>query len=269
MRFDKPRYIDRFVKSPAAVTLNSGEAVSVYSISDGLTEDEKNEWARHIRAHFIKDEDVAGGAASNNITTQEYMENLVLPSVTEHAKDVSGNFGEIVFCDFIEFILGYAVPRYKLYENPPGQPTQGIDIVAYKKHPTDKKKDCVLYAEVKAILSKSGYVTLQKAINDIDGRKKKHFALALDTARRRLKSMGEEAESDEIARFQDSENIPIRKLFAGLITQSATCNSSDFLATDDYVGVSIAAGSVIEAHVIHASVLWELAKDLWRRACSL
>jgi hypothetical protein len=260
MKFNKPQYISHFVKNNANITLNSGESVIVYSISNDLTETELNEWAKHILMHYIPQDKITNGAVIHNISEQKYIEDYVLPSVSEQTKDVSGNFGEIVFCDFIEFVLGYSVPRYKFYDNQRGNPTQGIDIVAYKMNTRPSPNDTILYAEVKASLSKVNFNRLQNAINDIEKRKDKDFALALNTAWRKLESIGNIDESNKIKRFLDSETNCKRTKSAGLITAATACS------TEDFVGVNISNGNTIETHVIYAPDLWELAKDLWKRA---
>jgi len=262
MKFNKPQYISHFIKNNANITLNSGESVIVYSISNDLTETELNEWAKHILAHYTSQDDIIEGAKSNKISEQKFIENFVLPSVSNQnqTKDVSGNFGEIVFCDFIEFVLEYSVPRYKLYGNPPGNPTQGIDIVAYKMDARPDPDDIILYAEVKASLSETIFSRLQDAINDIEKRKDKDFALALNTAWRKLKLIGNVDEATKIKRFLDSEKPCKRVKSAGLITTANACN------TEDFVGVNISNGNTIETYVIYAPDLWELAKDLWKRA---
>jgi len=260
MKFNKPQYISHFIENNANITLNSGESVIVYSISNDLTETELNEWAKHILAHYISQDDIINGAKSNKISEQKFIENYVLPSISNQTKDVSGNFGEIIFCDFIEFVLEYSVPRYKLYGNPPGNPTQGIDIIAYKMNTYPDPDDTILYAETKAVLSKTNFNKLQNAINDIEKRKDKDFALALNTAWRKLELIGNINESIKIKRFLDSEKSCKRSKSAGLITTANACN------TEDFVGVNISNDNTIETHVIYAPDLWELAKDLWKRA---
>lgn len=263
MKLPKPKYTDRFTRNSAEIRIQSGEVVSIYSIADGLTDDEKNEWAKHILAHYIKESDIDRGAGLQGKTRAEYIEQMILPSTSlRNGAEVSGVFGEIVFCDFIEHILGYSVPRYKLFGTFPGNPNQGIDIVAYKLDTAKRSNDTAVYAEIKAVLSKTQFDKLQAAITDSEKRTDKDFALALDAARRKLEMMGDAEEATDIARFEDSEKPCRRIKSAGLITASNSCTS------DNFVGIRITAGNKIESYVIHASDLWNLAKDLWRRACS-
>jgi len=260
MKLNRPQYINHFVKKNSAVTLNSGESVIIYSISENLTDSELDEWAKHILAHYISQDDITNGAKKNKISEQEFIENYVLPSISNQKKDVSGNFGEIIFCDFIEFVLKYSVPRYKLYGNPPGNPTQGIDIVAYKMNARSSPDDTILYSEIKSFLSRTNFSKLQEAINDIEKRSDKDFALALNTAWRKLGLIGNMDEAAEIKRFLDSERSCKRIKCAGLITTANSCGA------DDFIGVNISSGNTIETHIIYAPDLWELAKNLWRKA---
>ena len=263
MKLPKPKYTDKFIQNPDEVRIQSGEVVSIYSIADDLTDDEKNEWAKHILAHYIKEADIDRGARIGGKTRAEYIEQSILPLTSlRNGSEVSGVFGEIVFCDFIEHTLGYSVPRYKLFGTFPGNPNQGIDIIAYKFDKTKRSNDTALYAEIKAVLSRTQFNKLQDAILDSEKRPDKDFALALDAARRKLEMMGDVEEAADIARFEDSETPCKRIKSAGLITASNSC------ASDNFVGISITVGKKIESHVIYATDLWNLAKDLWRRACS-
>ncbi len=268
MRFPKPLYVDKFQQVSAEVKLNSGEPVVVYTISQTLTDEEKNEWAKHILHHYITDADIETGAKTNNLSKAEYIKSFVLPSIElRKGSEVSGVFGEIVFSDFIEYVLDYVVPRYKRFNTYPGNPNQGIDIVAYKLDKENQDKDVVLFAEIKARLSCQDFHQLQKAINDAEKRSDRKCAIALDSARRKLRSMGNFDEAQDIARFADSEKTCIRIKSAGLITAAKNCTSDDFASHDSFMGVNISSGKKIETHVIFANDLMNLAKDLWERAC--
>lgn len=268
MRFPKPQYINKFQKLSTEVKLNSGEPVVVYTISQTLTDEEKNEWAKHILHHYISDGDIDAGAKIHNLSKAEYIKSFVLPSIElRNGSEVSGVFGEIVFSDFIEYILDYVVPRYKLFNAYPGNPNQGIDIVAYKLNRENHDKDVVLFAEIKARLGCKDFHKLQEAINDAEHRSDRQCAIALDSARRRLKSMGNLDEAQNIARFADSEKPCIRMKSAGVITSAISCTSDDFASHDNFIGVNINSGEKIETHVIFANDLMNLAKDLWERAC--
>jgi hypothetical protein len=258
MRFSRPQYIDRFQKSTVPVQLGSGEFVNVYSIAAGLTDTEKNEWAKHILAHYISTADIAKGARITGKTEQEYIQKFVLPTA---GKDKSGEFGEIIFADFIEYILGFTVPRFKQYGKYPNNPTQGVDIIAYKADATNSTNDTVLYGEIKSYLSERSFPILQKAIDEITGRDDEKFSLALEIMRLALERRGDEAESKEVERYSNPAENPCKRIkSAGLITLANACE------TNDFVGVKISAGNTIETHVIYATDIWTLAQDLWRRA---
>lgn len=268
MRYPKPRYVEKLSLVKGNIRLNSGEQVVVYTINPDLTEDEKNEWAKHILAHFISADDIQKGAKRLSINEADYIRDYVLPSLTlRNGSEVSGIFGEILFSDFIEYILEYSVPRYKLYGGYPGNPNQGIDIVAYKIDNHNHSNDTVLYAEIKARLSGANFPVLQDAIDDIENRYDIQFSLALDSARRKLEILGCYDEAEDIARFESSEKPCVRVKAAGLVTSASKCSSANFAQTTNYVGVNIHNNNKIETYVIYAKELMELAKDLWSRAC--
>lgn len=268
IRLSKPHYIDKFEEIPTEIKLNSGEIINVYTISPNLTDDDKNEWSKHILHHYISDDEINVGVNTNKLSKEDYIKNFVLPSIElRNGGEVAGVFGEIVFSDFIEYILHFKVPRYKFYNNFPGNPNQGIDIVAYRMDEQNTNNDTVLFAEVKARLNNKNFHELQKAINDAEKRTDKDYALILDSARRKLSAMGDFEGAEAISRFSDSESPCKRIKSADLITSANSCSSEDFVAKGKFLGVNIRNGEKIETHVIYAEDLWDLAKDLWRRAC--
>lgn len=80
MKFNKPQYINKLLANSTPVNLNSGESVVVYSIAPNLTDDELNEWAKHILAHYISANDIKNGATIHKVSEQEYIETFVLPT---------------------------------------------------------------------------------------------------------------------------------------------------------------------------------------------
>lgn len=262
MLLERPSFISQFLKCDNEIKLQSGEKICVYTIK-AVSNEEKNEWAKHLLNNFTTEQEIINGAKLNNVSKTEYIKQFVLPSEDlRNGSELSGVFGEILFSDFIQYILGYEVPRYKFYGGYPGNPNQGIDIIAYKFCVDGQsEEDEMLFAEIKSRLSCKNFGILQEAIDDIEKRQEKEYALALDAARRKLELMNNKMEAKHLERFQDSENPCKRVRIAGINTSALFCDSNDF------IGVKISANSTVLLHVIYANDLMFLAKDLWRRAC--
>lgn len=258
MRYKKPKYIEWFVKNPEEIKLDTGESLVVYSINHQVDDSILDEWGKHISQHYIDDYRAEERAHKLKVSKEEYLKSNWFDLA---GKDISGNFAEIVFSDFIEFVLGFQVPRYKLFNNYPGNPQHGIDLFGFKFNEKDSTKDIVNFMEVKAVLSKKDYSTISSSVEDINKRTDKQFALILENAHEKLFSLGCFDEVTMIERFQDSEKQCIRLKSSGAITISDTCTS------DDFIGLKVTNGLDVMIHLIHGNDLLNVAKDLYRRAC--
>lgn len=260
MKVNRPAYINWFTKNTTPVIISTGEIVVVYSINHIVDDIILDEWAKHLLYQYCDNTTITSEALACGKTVENYIKEDVLPN---RPMNLSGNFAEMLFSDFVEFVLGYNVSRYKYFElSTPNSSPNGIDLIALKFDNNNHVNDVALFMEIKARLKETNFNKLQEAINDITKRDDKDFALALNAAKRKLKARGENQEALQFERFQNPAENPFKKILAaGAITQSIHCSSTDC------IGISVPDGSNIKLHIIHADDLWNLAKDLYRRAC--
>lgn len=261
MRYGKPKYINWLIKNDGEFKLKTNESVNVYSINHEHDEEILDEWGKHISQHYISNDQAEQRASQLKIPKYDYMFKFWLDLA---GKDISGNFAEIVFSDYLEYVLNFEVPRYKLFNNYPGNPQQGIDLVGFKFFNNDKTyspNDAVNFMEVKAALSRTDYKTITNSIDDINKRTDVHYALILENAHEKLRSFGCFDEVALIERFQDSEKQCVKIKSSGALTISSANFENDFL------GLSVTNGKNVTIHLIHGIDLLDLAKDLYRRAC--
>lgn len=250
--------------------------INIYYLNHNiLTEDELNKWAISIRNNYIPDgliDDIMNGISESK---KEYIQNNVLPDYTSMPGKITftGEFGEILFYDYITFVLNYDSPRrrYRSKSNK-NTPIQGSDVIGYKVddvHNPDPD-DTLLIAEVKTRASSKSYSDYNKTIKDsiIHSRKDRNrIAESLYSEKSKLLHENKKDEANIIARFQNKTDTPFLTTYKAV----AILNKGSHLDKNKIQSI------VEELHddnydtdliIIYSDHLLELFKDLHRRACN-
>lgn len=210
-RVDKPSYLTWLI-AEENVILDNGEPIVCYKL-DYVDDDAiLDNWALHIRRHYIPDDELVEGCENLEMSAEEYLRQNVIPQKGEYLAGTarSNVISEVLFSDLLEFVYGLEVPRYRQY-NMSGKTVSehGTDIIGYKFYNPDKrpdKRDCLVTIEVKAALTQESTDVIEKAVVDA---KKDEFRLAqsLDYMRRKLKRMGQTKAAKDVLRFQNKTKI--------------------------------------------------------------
>lgn len=209
---DKPSYLKWLVEENDVI-LDNGESIICYKLN--YTNDEKviDEWAIHIRRHYISDQDLADSCEELEMTPGEYLRQYVIPQKGEGrlvGTARSNGISEILFSDLLEFVYDLEVPRCRM-DNMSGKTVSehGTDLIGYKFYNFDKTpsiKDRLVTVEVKAGLTQTTTEVIEKAV--IDANKDEYrLAQSLEYMRRKLKKMNKNGESKAILRFQRKDKV--------------------------------------------------------------
>ena len=131
---EKPSYLSWIVKEDGVV-LDNGEPIKCYRLD--YEEDDKvlDEWALHIRRHFVSDEELIENCIDLDLTPEEYLKKYIIPQKGGRLGSTarSNYISEILFSDLLEFVYGLEVPRYRQY-NMSGTTVSehGTDVIGYK-----------------------------------------------------------------------------------------------------------------------------------------
>ncbi|MEV9593268.1 Hachiman antiphage defense system protein HamA [Aliarcobacter butzleri] len=109
--------------------------IDIYQFNYDLNDEEiLSNWARHFRNHYCLDELIDDLRDGTNLSREEYLKNLKFPEEGRNgAKTRSGDFGEILISDFIEYNLNFWVPRTRFSDRANrNNPTQGVDVIGFK-----------------------------------------------------------------------------------------------------------------------------------------
>ncbi|GKW47020.1 Hachiman antiphage defense system protein HamA [Planococcus sp. NCCP-2050] len=194
---------------------NDGKLIELYDFSHEEDEDVLREWARHFKQQYCLEDEIDLLREGTGLSRGEYLEKFKFPTLTGGAGPGirSGDFGEILIADYLEYILGFWVPRTR-YGNKTvrNESTKGSDTLALKViGDSDSLEDTLAIYEVKAQLSQTkGRVNprLQDAINDSSKDIILRKAESLNAAKQYfIKSKDIEA-ARKISRFQMPEDRP-------------------------------------------------------------
>jgi len=222
-----PEYLHH-LKLDESLTLSVGGTCECWELDVPYDAACLSEWANRFRQTYCPDSDVDILRAGTGKSRAEYLLELVFPdkSAPPGPGVRSGDFAELLVADYVEFILGYWVPRGKYAEKGSrNESVKGVDIVGFKfpdggqPRPTDE----MLTFEAKAQLVDGKYKgRLQDAVDD-SGKDYLRAGETLAAMKRRMHVTGERASMLVVERFQNAVDRPYRLLSgaAAILSDSA------------------------------------------------
>lgn len=266
--FIKPAYL-RHLNQAESLTLAGGGKCEVWELQVGTDAACLSEWASRFRQTYCPDSDIDILRSGTGKSRAEYLMELVFPdkSVPPGPGVRSGDFAELLVSDYVEFILGYLVPRGKYAEKGSrNESVKGVDIVGFKCPDAGQPKstDEMLTFEAKAQLGDGKYKgRLQDAVDDSS----KDYLRAAETLaamKRRMHVSGERASMLVVERFQNAVDRPYRFLSGAAAILSGTAFDADGIK-----GTSTAkhnnAGN-LRLIAVNGEDLMTLAHALYQRA---
>ncbi|MFR1723473.1 Hachiman antiphage defense system protein HamA [Emergencia timonensis] len=227
-----------------------------------------DDWALHIRRNYINDDDLLDDAAINGMTVEQYLKEYVIPQKNEPLGPTarSGDMGEIIISDLLEFILEYSVPRYKM-KNRSGKNNsqQGTDIIAYKFYKDDKtpnENDELVATEVKTALTKTDCSVLENAIKH-SAKDSYRLARTVDHCRKRLRELGNISEMQDITRFlnKTEKNYKLTYVAAGISSCEAVSSPIELGVLGDQLEIK----NEQKIFFIHGRKLMDITHDIYER----
>ena len=273
MFFDNSKYFV-FDKS---ISYSNGKEIQVYKLDNELLDDSiLNNWASGLRNNYVEEILLEPLVKGTGLTKQEFLERNIFPNHQNRlgASTMSGEFGEILVYDYINFALKHYVTRTRYLEKVnPDMPVPGSDVIGYKVKNIDKpsKTDHLIVAEVKTRSSKSGNKNslCEKTIKDaIEHSVKDRVRLgeSLNAEKRRLFNRLRNDEAKIIERFQNKTDNPFTiDFFAIAVIDSELYSDQIVLNAVNSQHENVKSTSIL---IIHSKELLLFLRDLYRRACS-
>ncbi|WP_336986805.1 Hachiman antiphage defense system protein HamA [Altererythrobacter aquiaggeris] len=228
-------------------------------------------WAAHFRHHYCADADLPALVNGTGKSKAEFLNTILFPDakVAPGPSLRSGDFGEILVADFIEFILGYWCPRELRYQDRWNRQdsTKGCDIVGFKfvNNKGESANDELYIFESKSGLSATKSNRLQDAVTDS---MKDHLreAMTLNAMKQRLLVRGEAAQVEAVQRFQNETERPFRRINGAAAVLDIDVFATTKLEETDATGHKNVAN--LRLLVIKGPSLMQLVQALYEKAAN-
>lgn len=265
-----PKHIKQ-LKKVGTLKSKCGKVISVMDLLIGVDDKIMSDWARHFRQYYCDDKEIDD--LREDLSREEYLLTMVFPHPKQKPGPSirSGDFAELLISDFLEYVHGYWVPRYKYQDKAsPNESVKGSDVLGFLqvKPGSATRQDTLLVCEVKAQLTGGKYKNrLNTAVADSS---KDIGHLRLATSLNALKRRAKRGKLDEkvrlIARFQRKTDVQFELISSAVAV--LTDALYDPLLVADVDCSSHANAKNLELVVIKGKELMLLANKLYEVAAS-
>jgi len=235
---EAPEHISWLHDTGERRTTACGRAIEIWALDHKENEAVLSAWARHFRQHYISDEDLPAMADGLDISHAKYLRTVVFPDASKIPGPSlrSGDFGEILVADYIEYLLGYWCPRTLRYQDRwnRNDSTKGCDIVGFKfaSDEPHHRDDELFIFESKSGMTRTNTNRLQEAITDSA---KDHLreAMTLNAMKQRMLVRDEQEQAEKVKRFQNEAARPFKRINgAAAILDDDVFAETDLTAAD-------------------------------------
>ena len=223
-----PSHLACLKKLQKPLATSDGHRIDVWELHVPTNAAYLNAWASAFRQQYCLDSEIDDLRDGTGLSRREYLTQLVFPdqSAAPGPGIRAGDFAELLVSDYVEYLLGYWVPREKYAEKSSrNESAKGVDILGFRlsSPPTMATTDTLLAFEVKAQLSDTKYLgRLQIAIDD-SSKDYLRRAMTLNATKRRLLRAGQHDKVLMVQRFQNPSDHPYvyRSGAAAVLSDSA------------------------------------------------
>ncbi len=271
-------HIEWLVDTGERLKTADGKEVEVWEFQHQDDEETLSAWAKHFRNHYCLDAEI--DFLKGKRTRQDYLNSIKFPSKTSKLGPGirAGDFGEILVADYLQWHLGYWVPRVRWSskvirdESPKGSDVIGFHF--HKKGDTSPK-DVLVVFESKTKFSDSGENRLQDAICDSA---KDHLRLdeSLNFIKQKFLERKRTKQAQLIERFQSPVDVPYKETYGAAALFSDEQFDAKLIAKADCSKIPKSAKSkIVVPHpnkenlvlvVIKGTDMMNLVHELYRRA---
>jgi hypothetical protein len=229
-------------------------------------------WASNFRQHYCPDSEIDDLRAGTGLSRAEYLAQLVFPdeSAAPGPGIRAGDFAELLVSDYVEYLLGYWVPRGKYAEKSSrDESIKGVDILGFRftLPAVPSPTDTLLTFEVKAQLSGNKYKECLQAAVDDSSKDCLRRAVTLNATKRRLLHAGQRERALVIERFQNpSDHAYVYRSGAAAVLSDSVYDEALLQSSTKVVGHQNEGN--LEIIVIRGKELMGLVHALYERAAN-
>jgi hypothetical protein len=210
-----------------------GKVVEVWEFRHENDDAVVSAWAKHFRNHYCFDSEIDYWRRGYKYSRAEYLNNLKFPD-TKAAPGPSiraGDFGEVLVADFLDYILGYWVPRTRYGDKTiRNESTKGSDIIGFYIVEDGKSSSKDKLAIFEAKTQFSGNKAKARLQDAVDGSAKDiaRKAESLNAIKQRLHGRNELDNAERIERFQNEVDHPYKEVFGAVALLKTHCSTQTF-----------------------------------------
>lgn len=208
------QHVNWLVDTGERLCTADGKEIEIWEFQHEEDEEILSAWARHFRNHYCLDTEIDWRKGRDR--RADFLKKYIFPDPKSRLgpSTRAGDFGEILVADYLEYRLGYWVPRFRWMLKPTrNESTKGCDVIGFKIEQTGSSSDDTLYViEVKTKFSKGGGNSLQNAINDSE-KDDIRIAESLNFLRQKMIYHGDSHNAKQIERFQSPEDHPYQNKY--------------------------------------------------------
>lgn len=263
-----PGHINWLQNTGQVLQTSDGLPIQVWRLNHIADNDILSDWARHFRQHYTMDADLVDMVAGTGLSNSEFFTQIKFPDAVAPPgpSTRSGDFGEILVADFIEYVLGYWCPRQVRYEDRfnRNMPTHGCDVLGFRfvDPQPGNPNDALLALEAKAGLTATPQNRLQNAIDD-SIKDLKREAMSLNAIKQRLRKVNMQ-HALAVQRFQNAADKPfVRQSGAAAIVEDGLFDGMNLSGADASQHPN--RGNLLLV-VIRGQALMQLVHALYQRA---
>ncbi|HEM3636622.1 TPA: DUF1837 domain-containing protein [Streptococcus suis] len=260
-------YMQYLIQEEPIIT-DEGKQIEVFHLDIQDEPEIFEDWAKQFRRNYCSDDELAEMIGIMNISPKEYLKNFKLPSDSGIGlSTMSGDFGEILVSDYLQYIEEYVVPRTR-YDSKVNKDTstQGSEVLGYKQDSLNVLNDEVVVIEVKSSASDSSSSKaknkLQEAINHSD-KDFERFSTSIVASYLRLKKSNSD-QANVVERFLNITDKPFNVIYGAVAVYSNQSYDIDVIKT--VVSKKHRDFQKLRLLVIHSDELMKFIRELYSKA---
>lgn len=265
---DSPTHIQWLVDTGEKIECTDGKVAQVWEIQHVADEQVLSEWAKYFRNHYCLDEEIDQIRKSTGRSRKEYLEEIKFPDRSSLGSMVrSGDFGEILVADYLQYVLNYWVPRTRYIRKAvKNESTKGSDILGFKFITEGKESpdDVLAIFESKARLKSKGKGALLQTAVDHSNKDAVRRAESLNATNQKLRDLRRSADVVKVERFQDIVARPYKE-----VSGAAALFSNNLFDSELEMATSSSHhwnSNELILLIIKGDNMMELVHELYRRA---
>ncbi|WP_207654058.1 Hachiman antiphage defense system protein HamA [Desulforamulus profundi] len=246
-----------------------GKPVEIWEFRHENDEEVLSAWAKHFRNHYCLDNEIDYYRRGYGYSRTEYLNKIKFPDLTAPPGPSirSGDFGEVLVADYLEYILKFWVPRTRYGDKTiRNESTKGCDIIGFRiqRDGQDSRHDTLAIFEAKAqFTGREAKPRLQNAVDD-SAKDITRKGESLNAIKQRLFETKMLQEANRIERFQNPEDRPYEEVFGAVALFSTNIFVTNTVSDTNANGHPNARN--LKLLVIHGDAMMDLVHELYRRA---